>query len=59
MPDSLHYDSSVAASYLSPVAWDSVVPLLENARAAVRAEVELYNSRSDVPRHMQPLGLFK
>ena len=55
MPDTLHYDSSVAAKYLSPVAWDCVVPLLENARAAVRAEGKLYDSGSDVPKHMQPL----
>ncbi len=55
MPDTLRYDPSAAHKYLSPVAWDSVCPLLENARQAVRDEVQLYNSKASIPAHMQPL----
>ncbi len=55
MSDTLRYAPSAAKQYLSPVAWDSLVPLLENARAAVKAEVELFNSKGPIPAHMQPL----
>lgn len=55
MSDSLRYDPTAAKNYLSPVAWDTLVPLLENARQAVKSEVALFNSKSPIPAHMQPL----
>lgn len=61
MADTLRYDPTAALQYLSPdesrtpVAWPAIAANLEAARAAVRAEVELYNSAGPIPAHMQPL----
>lgn len=55
MTDTLRYDPSAARKWLSPYAWDAAVPLLEAARAEVRADIELYNSKKPIPQFKQPL----